>query len=152
MARMSADGSIAVTVQACPAQITAERPVPAPRSTTSGAPAPDHCLMTWTTLAGGRGRAASYSLAKPVNRDTASGIGWLLRCTAAAGGLLVIGRPAGLARRHALPRAIAISRSSTRPLLTRSPSCSYSFVTHARRPRIVAPVRTEYSRGTYMSS
>ncbi len=65
--------------------------------------------------------------------------------------LLVVGRQVDLARRHALPRAIAIRRSSTWPLLTRRPSCSYSFVTQARRPRIAAAVWTEYSAGTYMS-
>ena len=38
---------------------------------------------------------------------------------------------------------MAISRSSTLPVLTRSPSCSYSLVTHARSPRIAAAVGME---------
>jgi len=58
-----------------PAQITADSPVPAPRSTTSGAGAPAHCMSTSASLTGGCGRAASYSAAKPANRATASGMG-----------------------------------------------------------------------------
>ena len=38
------------------------------------------------------------------------------------------------------------------PLLTRSPSCWYSFVTHFRSPRIAVAVCTENASGTYMSS
>jgi len=53
---------------------------------------------------------------------------------------------------QAVPRAMPISRSSTAPALTRSPSCSYSFVTHGLSPRIACAVCTENSLGTYMSS
>ncbi len=53
---------------------------------------------------------------------------------------------------YASPLFIAISRSSTSPPLTRSPSCSHSFVTQARRPRIPAAVRSDSGAGTYMSS
>jgi alpha-1,2-mannosyltransferase len=53
---------------------------------------------------------------------------------------------------QALPRTIEISRSRTLPLLTRRPSCSYSFVIQGRRPRMTRAVGTENSSGTYMSS
>jgi alpha-1,2-mannosyltransferase len=53
---------------------------------------------------------------------------------------------------QALPRTIEISRSRTLPLLTRRPSCSYSFVIQGRRSRITRAVGTENSIGTYMSS
>jgi len=52
---------------------------------------------------------------------------------------------------QAWPRHMPISRSSTAPELTRRPSCSYSLVTHVRRPRIALAVRIENSRSTYMS-
>ncbi len=58
------------------------------------------------------------------------------------------GRPAG----QASPRFIAISRPRTWPPLTRSPSCSHSLVTQARRPLIAAAVRSDSGAGTYMSS
>ena len=53
---------------------------------------------------------------------------------------------------QAWPRHMPISRSSTAPELTRRPSCSYSLVTHVRRPRIALAVCIENSRSTYMSS
>jgi hypothetical protein len=60
-------------------------------------------------------------------------------------------RPRALPGGHTSPRFIAISRSSTRPPLTRSPSCSYSLVTHGFSPRIADAVRSDRSSGTYMS-
>jgi alpha-1,2-mannosyltransferase len=62
------------------------------------------------------------------------------------------GSPLGEAADHALPRTMEISRSRTLPLLTRSPSCSYSFVIQGRRPWMARAVGTENSIGTYMSS
>src|SRR6185437_17177248 len=61
--------------------------------------------------------------------------------------------PAQPARRvpYSSPRASPISRSSTPPWLTRSPSCSYSLVTQGRSPAIAPAVRSENSVGTYMS-
>src|SRR6202012_4715977 len=53
---------------------------------------------------------------------------------------------------QASPRFSAISRSRTLPSLTRSPSCSHSLVTQARRPLIAAAVRRDSGAGTYMSS
>ena len=53
---------------------------------------------------------------------------------------------------QASPRFSAISRLRTLPSLTRSPSCSHSLVTQARRPLIVAAVRSDSGAGTYMSS
>jgi alpha-1,2-mannosyltransferase len=60
--------------------------------------------------------------------------------------------PVGEVADQALPRTMEISRSRTLPLLTRSPSCSYSFVIQGRRPRMARAVGTENSIGTYMSS
>src|ERR1700742_170698 len=49
------------------------------------------------------------------------------------------------------PLTMAISWSSTRPPLTRSPSCSYSLVTQEFSPFTAAAVGSDSVRGTYMS-
>src|SRR4029450_10931717 len=55
-------------------------------------------------------------------------------------------------QRYARPWTGPSSRPRTRVPFARRPSCSNSFVTHGRRPRIAAAVSSENSRGTYMSS
>jgi L-ascorbate metabolism protein UlaG (beta-lactamase superfamily) len=50
------------------------------------------------------------------------------------------------------PRTSSMSRPRMRPPSARNPLCSYSLVTHGRRPRTWAAVSSENARSTYMSS
>ena len=98
----------------------------------------------WAVSAANRGRPAGRATGAP---------GWPLASRRADH----TRRHGGLSRRRTrrgqiVSRTMPISRSSTVPPLSRSPSCSYSLVTQRRIPRMRAAVSTENCCGTYMSS